>query len=665
MTCVASMASITSMNGTARARSRTSRASAAGAVSPSPTSRRRAARTRRPMATVLVALALAGASAGATPVAEQATAERITALVRQLGEAEYAVRENAAARLVELGAAAADALLTAAETSGDVEVALRARWLVEAVPAALGAPGDPPAVTALLDQVTSRAGADRVRVLLRLLRLDDDAGIAPLARIARLERTTSFSRLAARLLVREWLPDDPFWPSVAPRIVAGVGSSERPAPRFLRALVAFSAATTPEDRQRHVAEAETALALLDGTTSSDQRPAAADDEGEADEAAALGVAGNADTVRDLRRCLVAMQVAAGMRDAALVQAARLLGVHEPGASRDDAAPGRDATIAEDMVWLTERGLPEAVTLLDRRWPALDIDDPLAAYAAALALSRAGDRPRAEALAEAARGLLRRGQTPFATRIRATLRLVRWGGVDWAIREYDALLADPTLPAEEFAWASVLYSEFLHDLARDDRAAEILQPIITGREGRVGEEAERVLPRLDRDPRTATSRMLYFRSCAAADRGDAAGRRRLLEEALQAHPRDVDVLIAIYHLPDSSPQQRGLAQALVGKALARIDEEIQALPDDANGYNEYAWLVSNTEGDVAKATRYSRRSLEAAFDNPSYLDTLAHCQAAAGDFARAVRTQSLARRFEPHNRTIERNLRRFQAQAESR
>jgi acyl CoA:acetate/3-ketoacid CoA transferase len=96
----------------------------------------------------------------------------------------------------------------------------------------------------------------------------------------------------------------------------------------------------------------------------------------------------------------------------------------------------------------------------------------------------------------------------------------------------------------------------------------------------------------------------------------------------------------------------------------VAPEIQALPDDANGYNEYAWLVANTEGDVRKAVRYSKKSLEISFDNPSYLDTLAHCRFAAGDHAAAVRTQAIAQRLEPHNRTILRNLERFRSHASS-
>jgi Flp pilus assembly protein TadD len=73
-------------------------------------------------------------------------------------------------------------------------------------------------------------------------------------------------------------------------------------------------------------------------------------------------------------------------------------------------------------------------------------------------------------------------------------------------------------------------------------------------------------------------------------------------------------------------------------------------------------VANATGDLRKAMRYSKKSLDLSFDNPSYLDTLAHCQFAAGDHAAAVRTQARAQRLEPHNRTIRRNLERFRSHA---
>jgi Flp pilus assembly protein TadD len=135
----------------------------------------------------------------------------------------------------------------------------------------------------------------------------------------------------------------------------------------------------------------------------------------------------------------------------------------------------------------------------------------------------------------------------------------------------------------------------------------------------------------------------------------------VEEALEANPKDVDALISLYRLPDNSPVQRTDAAAKVARALEQIDVEIQSLPEETQGYNEYAWLVANTEGDIEKATRYARLALEKSTDNSSFLDTLAHCHAAAGRIPAAVRTQSLAHRVEPHGQTIARNLARFRGQ----
>jgi uncharacterized membrane protein YccC len=156
-------------------------------------------------------------------------------------------------------------------------------------------------------------------------------------------------------------------------------------------------------------------------------------------------------------------------------------------------------------------------------------------------------------------------------------------------------------------------------------------------------------------------MHYFESCAAALRGDADARRKAIEASLRAYAKDVDALIGLYRLPDSTPAQKSDAVARIRRALEQIENEIQAVPDDTNSYNEYAWLVANTEGDLQKATRYSKLSLVKSFDSSSYLDTLAHCHAAAGKKAAAVRTQTLALRQEPHNRTIRKNLARFQGQ----
>lgn len=559
----------------------------------------------------------------------------IEALIAELGDPDYAVREAASGRLAALGAQAADALLTAAETSADLEVSLRARWLVESLP--LAVEGDAPEAVALLERFGALRFDERVQVMHRLLRLDDDAGIEPLARIVRLERTAAGSRIAAALLAREWQPDDPFWAALAPRIAAGLGTSRRPAARLLRALVSFSTANGPAQAEAAIDEAVTAARLTE-TVGGQEEPSGLP------RAEQLGIAR---TGRIFDRCLVQMLASGGRREQALAAAKVLL---EDG--DDEADP--DEQLAADLQWLATHGLPEAVDLVAARLTEPEVS-PLVAYAAAVAWRARGEpggEERATALAALAARRLAVGDR-LIERLRSALLLAHWGGDDWALAEYRAVLEAPQASLAHRVLAATYASEFLHDRLRDAEAAAVLRSLLEA----PADELAEALMRVDRDPRGVRARMLFFEACAA---DELPARRRLLDEALRHDPKEVDTLIALFSLADNTPVQRAEAAARVARAAEAIEEEIRALPDDANPKNEYAWLVANTEGDFAKAVRYSRESLEEVFDNASYLDTLAHCHAAAGHLERAVRVQSLAVRHEPYSPLVRRNYERFRA-----
>jgi tetratricopeptide (TPR) repeat protein len=564
----------------------------------------------------------------------------IPALVADLGADDHGVREAATERLASLGAAAADALFEAAANDADTESSLRARSLLESMP--LDSPHDPPAVAALVRRFAGGERPMQALALHGLLRLDDGAGIEALARIARLDHTAAGSLLAAALLAGEWRPGDESWEVMREPILAGVGGSRRPAARFLRALAAFGARGEPAAAADPCREA---LAALD----------AVDVPANADAAAARRV---------LRRCATAMLATAGRRDEALAEVGGVLESDD----RDDPDP----RAAANLVWLAENGLPEAVDVFRARWPALVANNPVVAYAVAIALqARGSGGDEAAAMADAAFALRRGTDEELGERLRLAIMLTRWGAADWAAREYETVLGGAAADPGEFALAGIMYSEALHDEERDEAAAAVLGRLLAGRADATGEQ---VLERLDRDLETVRARMRYFESCAAAARGDAAGTRRLLEDSLRHHPQDVDALIALFRLPDNTPAQAAEARALVTAAATRLDDRVEAQPDVADGYNEYAWLVANTLGDVARADRYARVALDrhartaieirdetpldGGLDSPSYLDTLAHCRAADGDVRGAVRIQSVARRLEPHGRTIGRNLARF-------
>jgi tetratricopeptide (TPR) repeat protein len=75
---------------------------------------------------------------------------------------------------------------------------------------------------------------------------------------------------------------------------------------------------------------------------------------------------------------------------------------------------------------------------------------------------------------------------------------------------------------------------------------------------------------------------------------------------------------------------------------------------AREYNQYAWLVSNTEGDYAKALDYSLKSLELELDGAK-LDTCARCYFALGEFDNAIRMQKRALKYMPHSPPLLRQL----------
>ena len=606
--------------------------------------------------TRLVRISVAGLLAVVVSAAGAAgpTDDRIAELIRQLGDPQYGRRERAAAELDSLGAAAIDQLLTAAEMSDDLEVALRASWLVESIP--VDDPGDPLAARSLLQGYKTKPLAERVVTMHWLLRLDDDAGITPLARIARLDRDATASRVAAALLAREWTPGDAFWPGIAERIAMALGNSQRPTARLLDSLVDFSQADSAAERRAARDTARDLVALLDRSRPADVATASESLGDDSDSSAAITRDLGRTTQRLFERSLVLMLIETGeveeARDIIRSVFAEFL------AHGGDDTLQTASNIADTLIWAAAHGLPDVVDDI----PIAGHDEVrthfILKFAQALCERTRGNDTVAEQLA---RTTFEQHGMSFVDRLRAGILLQKWGAGDWASREYTAVVDDNEAPAQQQVLASVMYAEFLHDRGRDGEAAGVLDRLVGADAG----ERVPALRQLDRDPAQTRARADYFRACAAAAAGDTAAQRQDLEAAASGVAPDVDALIALYHLPDNTPEQRQATLDRIQAALARMEEEIQQVPDDPNTYNEYAWLVSNTEGDFAKALRYSKRSLRDSFDNASYLDTLAHCHAAAGNLTAAIRTQRLAMRHEPHNRIIRLNLAAFEVQATGR
>jgi tetratricopeptide (TPR) repeat protein len=156
-----------------------------------------------------------------------------------------------------------------------------------------------------------------------------------------------------------------------------------------------------------------------------------------------------------------------------------------------------------------------------------------------------------------------------------------------------------------------------------------------------------------------ARREYYRACHAEMQQDFAAQRRHLEEASLKYDADPDILIAMYRSPGADEEFQQRTRAKIAAVTKSFQMQIDEDPDRPSSYNQWAWLVANTEGDQERAVKYSLRSLELSPEEPSYLDTLGRCYYAVGDLENAVKSQRRAIELAPHYQVMQRQLELFE------
>ncbi len=204
---------------------------------------------------------------------------------------------------------------------------------------------------------------------------------------------------------------------------------------------------------------------------------------------------------------------------------------------------------------------------------------------------------------------------------------------------------------------------MHDRQEDEEAAKLLEQIMTGvdSDNRIQRQVNPLVANM------LSARMNFFLGEVAVRQHQNEKALQYFEKALAAQPGDADVLISLYRFP-LSPQRRQKLLLEIKESVDQARQEIDADPNRPHSYNQLAWLVANTEGDYAEATRLSQRSIELCMADRTmepyrvggYLDTLAHCYYAQKDYARAVETQTEAVRLDPYAQAISRQLKVFKA-----
>jgi tetratricopeptide (TPR) repeat protein len=577
-------------------------------------------------------------SAEVAPLAEEASGPRVKQLIRQLGSARYAERRAASRELRQIGAEAFD-LLNAAVDDNDPEVAASAQYLLRQITVRWIQPGDTAAVRVLLRDFGSQSEEMRSARIAGLTALPNGEGLPALCRIARFDRSPLISREAALAVIR---PDDrpTSRTAIDPDILSQeLGTSTRVGSIWLRQyfLQLRDPAASIASWQRLIDEEAARLEDNPNDTSTT-------------------------VILDLLWNLADLHRELGQKNELIAAIDRMIQLE---------SDSPDETAIELLTWLPENKLWDVLDdFLAKHEPRFQ-QSKRPMYYAALARASQGKQELGEELAKKAAELdPQTGMESFV----AAKDLEEHAQFEWAVREYKRSIDKEQIGSGAGILARVYLANLYHDYEQHDEAAEILQPLVKAvqGDGNVGQlytnlrrfysrQGDSILPEAE----ALGCRMHYFRACQYREEEDWSRVREELQRAIRFDPTDADVLIAMYRVPDADDKWRQTTLAQIRELARQFQQQIEEDPSDRDPYNQWAWLISNTEGDYQQAIRYSHRSLElipAGADESagaSYLDTLGRCYYAAGDLENAVKYQRQAVAKVDYMQVMQRQLALFE------
>jgi tetratricopeptide (TPR) repeat protein len=601
-------------------------------------------------------------SAKARDAAQQ---ERIDKFIEELGDKDYYVRQRAQNDLSRMSFEAFDALSTAT-LNDDLEIASRAKYLLQLMRVEWTAKNDPEDVKILLKDYERQPDEIRMSRMHALAVMPQGKGLLALCRLVRFEKSDVLSKIAVIELLQSPSAADPPKGARAETIRKLFEKSNRTSASWM--LDWLKLADDPQAITQWNKPIEAESLLLQHSP--------------------------AETSREIVSGLIHYQIAwmkkQGQTQEAMNAMRRLL----------DLEKGDLETLSELLDWLVQQKAWKLVDELAARFARNFDSEPVLLYILAQAQKEQGDAEKAEETAHKAFGLnvgreeiqllnhyfplklldiyrsaiVGREEIQLLNRFLIAQRLSQRGLFPWAKREYEYVIAKGGSNAITTINAQWNLSEMFHDQGEDLSAAKVLEVMLNKADpknntilaGRIASVLQRLdLFRkkpadkiIDRTISEIRARKCFFQACHWEQTGDQAKRRECLENALREEPGDVDVLIACYRLPDPTPEYRKIITDLIHQTAEDIRTEIAAEPDNPSFYNEFAWLVGNTEGDFDEALKYSQKSLELSPDNGGLYDTLARVCYATSDYENALKHQQHAAELEPHSGQIAKQLELF-------
>lgn len=558
---------------------------------------------RLPIRMLLLTL-LFGASACALAVdqPDEANADRVARLIRQLGDNDFFIRERAQAELAGIGFEAFDAL-SDAETDDDIEIAARARFLLRKMRIQWAADSDPLAVKEILKDYEKADQPNRLQRMQRLAQLPDDAGLSALCRLVRFEQTPILSKHAALRIIEQPTTDKTDWARREKAIQETLQRSHRPPAKWL---------TTYLEGQHNLDAAVTEWAEL--AAMEDQTRQQYPDQSQPEIVMAL-LRQQVEWLDRLKRSDDTLEVLKKMVELA----------------------GGDADALRALA-------VQLYQLADQR-------------------DLRGEHDSAQQVADQARSV--NAGNP-QEHYRVSLQLKQLGMFKWAEQEFRHVISIGPPGRDTALVSQWLLAEMLHDQEKELPAAEVLQASAAAMQENVRQgNAQQNRAREPGDIRARMhyffanhfaeqgdrARQIEHLEAAVKDNALDAdvliGMYRLPEQTPEWKQRTVQLI-------------KKAAESFRHDIESNPDDPLNSDP-----YNQLAWLIGNTEGDYAEAVKASLKSIELGLANPQkinvggYYDTLGRCYYAQGDLENAVKNQTRAVELDPHSGQMRRQLELFQ------
>ncbi|RCS40765.1 hypothetical protein DTL42_25725 [Bremerella cremea] len=573
--------------------------------------------------------------------------QHIEALIQQLGNTNFLIRERAQTDLARMGVTAFDQLFGAMRDD-DPEVALRAQYLIRSVEIEWPRPEFSEEVNAYLNRYGSLNLDDRRSRIGELGRIHSIDALSALCRISRYDMSEAISKEAALAAAIQFQGAEGEEKEKVVQIInERIGDSPRTGPSWLQ--IFRQSLDQPEEAiQKWQQQVENEIDLF--TT----RPTLTSQQ----------------TVLDLVRWQVDQLRSEGKQEQALDAMRNVIRISTKFTENE---------LFNLTTWFLDRKGPEIVTELAAlqadKHPVPDDkvmggpfgDNPSLLYLLAEAELVQDHIDLANKYAEAALALYPESDDSHENIARS---LQDRGCYRWARREYQHVIENNDIDDRFGVIARLQYAEMEHDHGDSKLAMEIMWPWVEVAEKKKTSNRD---PFGGRDVETITdgalARVYLFRAIYREQQGKFKEAQADLLTALKHDEDEADVLIAAYRLGKKDEMWQTKAKEHIDHTLAfykpyidRFQEQYEFFKknrrgDDVMGAqssqmarycNQYAWLVGNTYGDFDHAIAASQLSLALQPGNGAYLDTLAHCYEAKEDWEQAMRTQRQAVQLMPHS-----------------